>query len=105
MNLGQRRDKMADTISLSSDSIKGLDSLAIDDTVKLILEVKVTSLAKDKMADENEDEQVRTSFEVLGGEIEDVMDKIDSADSISELDKAIKGSDYNGRNSKKEDRA
>ena len=90
-----KESKRVEKLTLNSDSIEGLDQLTVDQEVTIKVKAKVLNIGKHVYDENDKEKPMEAEFEVVSGAIEGhdkkVMDKMDSAQTFEELDKAVKG--------------
>jgi hypothetical protein len=81
-------------MTLNSDKIRGLEDFAVDEEVEVRLKLRVLKPMGHQAWDKEDlKKPLEGEYEILSGKAVSVQSKIDKAETIDELDKAVEGDD------------
>jgi hypothetical protein len=83
--------KPIDKITLSSNNVKGLEDFTVDEEVEIRLKVKVLKpMGRHVWNEKDMKKPLEGEYQIISGKAVGIQDKIDDADTIDELDEAVK---------------
>ena len=89
------KNKPIEKLSLTSDKIKGIDNLTLEDEVTLTIKAKVLRIGKSVYSEEDKKRPQEAEFEILsgsvGGSADETLEKMSDAKTTDELDEIAKG--------------
>lgn len=93
-SLDDAKRKPIEKLSLTSNKIEGIENLTLDDEVTLTIKAKVLQIGKHVYSEEDKKRPQEAEFEIISGSVgggsAKTLKKIDDAETIKDLDKAMK---------------
>ena len=90
----RKEPKRIEKLCLTSDNVKGLEDFKVDDEVEIRIKALVLKpMGRQVWSEDDKDKPLEGEYEILSGKAVSVQSKIDKAETIDELDKAVKGDD------------